>query len=524
MLRFLRCRNAALCLVIGSAVAAHSVASAQDQQVQDRKVQDQTPSLVTVGRGDLPIILSAPHGGRDEIPGVPARKGDGVQRFVPRSDSNTDRLTERLADAIEKRMGKRPYVVIARFHRRYVDANRRKELAVESPAAESTYRDYHDAVRSAREDVIRRWGSGILLDLHGQSSEPDAIIRGTQNGETTEFLIRRFGEEALIGKSSLFGRLAEQEFSIIPTVGSKDDEHSRYRGGFIVQSYGSRRGGTVDAIQLELGIRLRSADALPETAEKLAKAIEAFADDYLPDDLLPTSDNAPSSSPDRRIRVGVYFDVGTGKSRNDVIDALDRYDDVSIVRLNAEDIRTGKLADIDVLIQPGGSGSKQGNHLGEDGRHAIRGYVGDGGGFIGICGGAYLATAHYKWSLNILDAMVVDTQHWARGHGMVKIGITDAGKSLLETSNPQLTIQYWQGPLLAPADRPEIKDYETIATFDTEIAENGAPKGVMPGTTAIAKGEFGKGRVICFSPHPELTDGLQHLLKLAIDDVKKSPR
>ena len=27
--------------------------------------------------------------------------------------------------------------------------------------------------------------------------------------------------------------------------------------------------------------------------------------------------------------------------------------------------------------------------------------------------------------------------------------------------------------------------------------------GVMPGKTAIARSEYGKGRVICYSPHPE---------------------
>ena len=62
---------------------------------------------------------------------------------------------------------------------------------------------------------------------------------------------------------------------------------------------------------------------------------------------------------------------------------------------------------------------------------------------------------------------------------------------------------------------------EVIATFETEIARNGAPVGVMKGTTAIAKGKFGSGRVICFSPHPELTTGLEHMVRFAIDYVKR---
>jgi hypothetical protein len=60
-----------------------------------------------------------------------------------------------------------------------------------------------------------------------------------------------------------------------------------------------------------------------------------------------------------------------------------------------------------------------------------------------------------------------------------------------------------------------------MATFKTEIAKNGAPQGVMPGTTAIARGEYGLGRVVCFSPHPELTKGLATFVLEAITDVKR---
>jgi|694.fasta_scaffold05579_2 hypothetical protein len=38
----------------------------------------------------------------------------------------------------------------------------------------------------------------------------------------------------------------------------------------------------------------------------------------------------------------------------------------------------------------------------------------------------------------------------------------------------------------------------------------------MLGTTAIASGEFEKGKVICFSNHPEKSDGLGELLRHAV--------
>ena len=480
--------------------------------------QSKLDSLITIQKGDLPIILSAPHGGSDAIPDAPKRRGVGVTSFNSITDAGTDKLTEKLADEIEKQLGKRPYLVIAKFHRQYLDANRRPSDAYESPDSNEIYDRYHQALSNASEEVSKRWGFGILIDIHGQSAEPNSIFRGTRNGRTTKHLTRRFRREALIGESSLFGQLAKQGLTVVPAVNSNDSEHGRYNGGFIVGKYGSNSGGTVDAIQLEIGKKLRLPSRADESAIKIASAITSFADDYLPrEQQLPH--NLTSYSP--TVCVGVYVDKGTGGSLKSLLTDIGTFDGMSVTKLTADDIRTGKLSEVDLLIQPGGSGGGQGRHLGESGREAIREFVHDGGGFIGICGGAYLASAHYKWSLNILDAKVLDTKHWARGHGDVKIGITEAGMAWLNTQDPQLTIKYWQGPLLAPANRPEIEDYEAVAVFDTEIAKNGAPKGVMLGTTAIAKGQFGKGRVVCFSPHPELTESLEHLIEHAINHVKR---
>ena len=267
---------------------------------------------------------------------------------------------------------------------------------------------------------------------------------------------------------------------------------------------------------MEIGRELRSSDNLAGTANKLANATANFARKYLPSREIRRHIETSS------VRVGVYVDEGTGASKKDLFRVLNSLQNLTVSKLDADDIRTNQLSSVDVLIQPGGSGSKQGRTLGEDGRESIRNFVRRGGGFIGICGGAYLASADYAWSLNILDAKVLDRKHWARGHGDVKIGITDAGRALLKTDESQISILYWQGPLLAPANRPEIDDYKIVATFDTEIAENGAPKGVMKGTTAIAIGTFGNGRVLCFSPHPEKTPGLEYFFQRAISHVSNS--
>ena len=469
-------------------------------------------AAITVTAGGLPIILTAPHGGGAAIPGVPERKGDGVTRFNPRADTNTDILTEKLADALEQKLGKRPYVVIARFHRKFIDANRRPEDAFESREAKATYDEYHAAIAAACKEVTARWGRGIVLDIHGQAFQPGVILRGTQNGKTVAHLLKRSGREAVYGATSLFGELAKQGFAIFRAVGSSDPEEPNYSGGHTVGIHGSSSGGTIDAIQLELGTRYRDAKSIGDGAEKLASAITAFAKSYLP---------AEEQKLAGKVAVGVYLDKGAGPSVNDLLRALAKFEQVAVTKLTAEQIRSGGLAGLDILMHPGGSGGTQGRNLDEPGREKIRNFVREGGGYIGICAGAYLASAQYPWSLNLLDAKVIDTQHWNRGVGTVDIELTPAGREILRTPNQKFPIHYAQGPLLAPAGRAELEDYEEMGIFKTEIAKNGAPSGVMIGTTAIARGRFGQGRVICFSPHPEMTAGLEAFVQDAIDYVNR---
>jgi N-formylglutamate amidohydrolase len=204
-----------------------------------------------------------------------------VAQFNAKTDSNTAALTEKLADALEQKTGKRPYVVIARFHRKFIDANRSAKSAYESEQAKPVYDAYQQALATARQEIIARWGRGVLLDIHGQAAAAKTIFRGTRNGKTVTHLVKRFGKDALTGGQSMFGQLAEQGFDVAPPANSNAKE-DKYTGGHIVLTYGSAAGGTFDAIQLEFGSHHRSAAEIPATAGKVANAIAAFAKQYLP--------------------------------------------------------------------------------------------------------------------------------------------------------------------------------------------------------------------------------------------------
>lgn len=223
---------------------------------------------------------------------------------------------------------------------------------------------------------------------------------------------------------------------------------------------------------------------------------------------------------EKPIRVAIFDGDGVGSSALSLISAIEEAQDhkFQISRITAAAIQGGRLADVDVLVHAGGSGGGQGKALGENGRKAVRDFVHHGGGYLGVCAGAYLATNDYEWSLNLIDAKVVDKRHWARGVGDVQLQLSPAGSALFGHPERELTIHYAQGPLLARPewDDPDVPNYESLAIFKTEIALKGAPQGVMARTSAAVRARYGSGRVFCFSPHPELTEGLHHLIPLTV--------
>lgn len=470
-------------------------------------------ALVIRQTGELPIILSAPHGGSLPIPNVDPREGDGLEKkpggFVTSRDTGTEELVAEVSAAMEKRFGKRPYVVAARSHRRFTDFNRPADKAYEDPDAQPVYDLYHRSLVEACRDVQKQFRHGLLLDLHGQGSARDTVFRGTKNGLTVTLLRERFGEEAHSGNESLWGLLKARGWTVHPDP-HDGREQAGFTGGHIVQTYGSHQGFGIDAIQLEFGMDYRTAANRAKTAAVLADAVAEYAKRYL------TIDVPPRSTVAGTIDVAVYKGDGASNSRETLLQALATEPRFALRDITVDEIRSGKLAGVEVLIHPGGSGGGQGRALGEEGRKVVREFVEAGGGYVGVCAGAYLATCDYDWSLHILDAKVLDRKHWNRGFGTVEIALTDKGRELLGVKESPLSIYYHQGPLLAPAEKPDVADYDRLATYRTEIARNGAPEGVMPGTTAIASGVHRKGRVFCFSPHPERTAGLEPLLVRAV--------
>ena len=169
--------------------------------------------FLQVQRGELPIIITAPHGGSLAISGVPKRLGPEGElksgKFVTGQDTRTLELATATAKRVEELTGKRPYLVASKAHRQYVDPNRPEKEAVEHPKAQAVHAAFHGQVREFVDELRKKFPQGaLLLDIHGQATSADTIYRGTQNGTTVMKMIEKHEAAALTGEQSILGYLA----------------------------------------------------------------------------------------------------------------------------------------------------------------------------------------------------------------------------------------------------------------------------------------------------------------------------
>lgn len=217
------------------------------------------------------------------------------------------------------------------------------------------------------------------------------------------------------------------------------------------------------------------------------------------------------------IKVAVYDDKGaTGKGIPSVVQIAGKTGDIKVTKLKGADIAAGGLKGYDLVMFTGGSGSAEAGGLGEKGREEVRAFVRNGGGYVGICAGAYLACSGFEWGVGVLNAKTVSPK-WRRGQGEVKIEGAAFGEKISDRG-----IRYSNGPIIKADARKDLPEFETLVAFRTELAENDTPVGVMVNAPAMVRSTYGLGRVFTSSPHPEQTAGLEPLVEKAMRWVARS--
>lgn len=184
--------------------------------------------------------------------------------------------------------------------------------------------------------------------------------------------------------------------------------------------------------------------------------------------------------------------------------------------------RTGILRSFEVVLFPGGSGGKQGRAIGPTGREAVRDFVKRVGGIVGVCAGAYLCSAHYDWSLHVINTVVFNKtveipgvgrkSMWYRGGPhQVQMELEDSAALILGRTG-DVAVRYQNGPILSAGTATDLPEFTPLAWFRSEVVKFEPQKGTMINTPAIVCADFGEGRVLSISPHPEATPGLESII------------
>lgn len=219
----------------------------------------------------------------------------------------------------------------------------------------------------------------------------------------------------------------------------------------------------------------------------------------------------------KALHVGVYEGLGAlPECIEDVKRNALSLGNAKVTLIKAEDFAKIDLSQFDVLAFPGGLSSNQGKGLGKEGRDAVVRYVYNGGGYLGICAGAYLATTGNDWSLGIMNARTV-SPNWLRGIAFLKMQLSPEGQKLFNGPAETFYVRYNNGPIIEPANKPELPPYKVDAYFRTEVdGYKSTPVGIQVNSPAVIRSTYGKGRVFSISPHPECSRGLENFIPRAL--------
>lgn len=259
---------------------------------------------VEVTNGTIPFVVVAPHGGDLSPVELPDR--DCVDCVII-NDANTRALAFAISDAFQRRIGKRPFVVANRLHRRKFDANRELAEATDGHAPLAPmWALFHTRIDSAKARAVRVHPRALLIDLHGHAHAvprlelgyllsaadlrlADAILTPLLAASSVSGLdaLAASGDSGvalLRGPRALGTRLATLGFPTVPSAGdpAPASGESYFDGGYNTRRHGSRAGGPVDAIQVEcnyVGVR-DTAESRTAFAEALVTATLAYLADH----------------------------------------------------------------------------------------------------------------------------------------------------------------------------------------------------------------------------------------------------
>lgn len=205
------------------------------------------------------------------------------------------------------------------------------------------------------------------------------------------------------------------------------------------------------------------------------------------------------------IMIAIYNGPGVIEDADIILSHFSEWSGIEYKVIDDEDIRNDALLEVDVVIMPGGDGIPYEEGLGSLGRAKIVDFVESGGGYVGICQGAYIACEYNVWmdeagspenNLGIFPGVACGpilelAERPEPGWGMAVLNIINTTHPITYSAPERMTMYYQGGCFLELSDN---KSVTVLALYNAT------------GKIAIATCEYGQGRVFITGTHPEIEE------------------
>ncbi|WP_461534028.1 hypothetical protein [Sinomicrobium sp.] len=246
--------------------------------------------------GDMPLVLSVPHGGGIEPTEIPDRSCSGITTV---KDTYTIELARAIQKEMKEKYGKTPYIVFSHLRRTKVDFNRDlPEATCNNAAGNKVYEDYHNFLDTSVKLASKNYGRTLLVDLHATAHTKHRLEIGY--ALTTAQLQEVYEGKNLnlnANRSSLKNLIDDIDYNIhdllmgdnafgtimgdkgMASVPSKQDPYAAagepyFTGGYISREYTNANYPDVSGWQIESTINFRNSD------ESRAATAKAFCESY----------------------------------------------------------------------------------------------------------------------------------------------------------------------------------------------------------------------------------------------------
>ena len=215
---------------------------------------------------------------------------------------------------------------------------------------------------------------------------------------------------------------------------------------------------------------------------------------------IPCEKTSAAEYQGKKIKTAFYVDRGSnGGGVLHLARLLSYSPQLDVTLVHGEDLRNGKLKDFELLVMPGGSSKTQMVSMGEKGVEALRDFVRNGGSYVGVCAGFHI-TLNRKERARLLPYTYVPAAVGYRAN--VFMDLSDDGAKVLDVKAGRYLVTYSRGPIAKPEQWDQGK-CRTLALYKSSVGPVNRVGKSFFNTPALIYGNFGKGKVIATSFHPE---------------------